>query len=104
MVERIQLSPEPYLMGEYHSAHQPLSVGPMHRLCAAHGLSPIGSASLPEMFPAMLDEERRALVMAAADLPMREVLLDLATNQTFRRDLVAKGACPPSTPWRRPGG
>jgi hypothetical protein len=28
LVERLQLSPEPYLMGEYHSAHQPLDVGP----------------------------------------------------------------------------
>ena len=53
------------------------------------------------MFPEMLDPERRALVMEAADPPMREVLLDLAINQTFRRDLFARGACPPSTPWRR---
>lgn len=101
LVERLQLSPEPYLMGEYHSAHQPLYVGPVHRLCAAHGLSHIGSASLPEMFPEMLDPERRAFVMEAADAPMREVLLDLAINQTFRRDLFARGACPPSAPWRR---
>jgi hypothetical protein len=53
------------------------------------------------MFPALLDPERRALVMEAVDAPMREVLLDLAINQTFRRDLFARGACPPSTPWRR---
>lgn len=101
LVEALQPMPESYLVGEYHSAHQPLYVGPMHRLCAAHGLSPIGSATLPEMFPEILDPERRALVMEAADLPMREVLLDLAINQTFRRDLFARGACPPSTPRRR---
>jgi SAM-dependent methyltransferase len=99
--EHLQGSSKSYLLGEYHSAHQPLYVGPMHRLCAAHGLTPIGSATLPDMFPEMLDPERRALVMEAADAPMREVLLDLAINQTFRRDLFARGACPPSTPWRR---
>jgi SAM-dependent methyltransferase len=101
LLEGLQPMPEAYLVGEYQSAHQPLYVGPMHRLCAAHGLTHIGSASLPEMFPEMLDPERRALVMEAADAPMREVLLDLAINQTFRRDLFARGPCPPSTPWRR---
>jgi SAM-dependent methyltransferase len=101
LVERLQPMPESYLVGEYQSAHQPLYVGPMHRLCMAHGLTHIGSASLPEMFPEMLDPERRSLVMEAVDAPMREVLLDLAINQTFRRDLFARGACPPSTPWRR---
>ncbi len=101
LVEALQPMPESYLLGEYHSAHQPLYVGPMHRLCRSHGLTHIGSATLPEMFPEMLDPERRALVLGAADLPMREVLLDLAINQTFRRDLFARGACPPSTPWRR---
>lgn len=100
-IERLLPMPESYLVGEYQAAHQPLYVGPMHRLCAAHGLTPIGSASLPEMFPEMLDPDRRALVMEAADDPMREVLLDLAINQTFRRDLFARGACPPSAPWRR---
>jgi SAM-dependent methyltransferase len=99
--EHLQGSSTSYLLGEYHSAHQPLYVGPMHRLCGAHGLTHIGSATLPDMFPEMLDPERRALVMEAADPPMREVLLDLAINQTFRRDLFARGACPPSTPWRR---
>lgn len=101
LIERLQPMPEAYLVGEYQSAHQPLYVGPMHRLCAAHGLSHIGSATLPEMFPEMLDPQRRSLVMEADDLPMREVLLDLAINQTFRRDLFAKGPCPPSRPWRR---
>ena len=39
--------------------------------------------------------------MEAVDAPMREVVLDLVINQTFRRDLFARGAGPPSTPWRR---
>jgi SAM-dependent methyltransferase len=99
--EHLQGSSTSYLLGEYHSAHQPLYVGPMHRLCGAHGLTHIGSATLPDMFPALLDPGRRALVMEAVDAPMREVVLDLVINQTFRRDLFARGACPPSTPWRR---
>ncbi|KEF41339.1 MAG: hypothetical protein ER33_11870 [Cyanobium sp. CACIAM 14] len=93
--------PKDYLRCEYHSAHQPLYVGPMHRMCAAHGLSHIGSASLPEMFPQWLDPDRRCLVMEAADAPMREVLLDLAINQSFRRDLFARGVRTPSPAWRR---
>ncbi|AFY28586.1 class I SAM-dependent methyltransferase [Cyanobium gracile] len=100
-IEQFQPLPEAYLVGEYQAAHQPLYVGPMHRLCRAHGLTPIGSASLPELFPELLDPGRRALVMEAVDAPMREVLFDLAINQTFRRDLFARGACPPSTPWWR---
>ncbi len=99
--EHLQESSSSYLLGEYHSAHQPLYVGPMHRLCAAHGLTHIGSASLPEMFPEMLDPQRRSQVMGAVDRSMREVLLDLAINQTFRRDLFAKGPCPPAESWRR---
>ena len=66
----------------------------MHRLCASHGLSPIGSATLPEMFPQLLDPQRRALVLGAADAEMREVLLDLAIHQSFRRDLFAYGRRP----------
>jgi SAM-dependent methyltransferase len=93
--------PAEYLPCEYHAGHQPLYVGPMHRLCAVHGLTHIGSASLPEMFPELLDPGRKSLVMEAADPPMREVLLDLATNQTFRRDLFAKGTRKPSSTWRR---
>lgn len=99
--EQLRPMPEAYLVGEYQEAHQPLYVGPMHRLCAAHGLSPVGSATLPEMFPNLLDPGRRALVEEGSDAPMREVLLDLVINQTFRRDLFAKGVRRPTAAWRR---
>ncbi len=99
--EQLRPMPEDYLAGEYQAAHQPLYVGPMHRLCEAHGLSHIGSASLPEMFPSLLDPGRRALVEEGGDAAMREVLLDLAIHQTFRRDLFAKGIRRPPAPWRR---
>jgi len=99
--EQLRPMPEDYLAGEYQAAHQPLYVGPMHRLCEAHGLSHIGSASLPEMFPGLLDPGRRALVEEGGDAAMREVLLDLAIHQTFRRDLFAKGIRRPPVPWRQ---
>ena len=92
---------DPYLAGEYSASHQPLYVGPMHRLCAAHGLTAIGSATLPELFPSMLDPARLALLEQAEDPAMRQVLLDLLINQTFRRDLFAHGVRPPAPAWRR---
>ncbi len=93
--------PEDYLAGEYQAAHQPLYVGPMHRLCEKAGLSHIGSASLPEMFTSLLDPGRRALVEQGSDAAMRQVRLDLAIHQTFRRDLFARGMRRPTALWRR---
>jgi hypothetical protein len=99
--EQLRPMPEDYLAGEYQAAHQPLYVGPMHRLCENAGLSYIGSASLPEMFTSLLDPGRRALVEQGSDAAMRQVLLDLAIHQTFRRDLFARGLRRPTSPWRR---
>lgn len=99
--EQLRPMPEDYLAGEYQAAHQPLYVGPMHRLCEKAGLSHIGSASLPEMFTSLLDPGRRALVEQGHDAAMRQVLLDLAIHQTFRRDLFARGLRRPTAPWRR---
>ncbi|MBD2718873.1 methyltransferase regulatory domain-containing protein [Synechococcus sp. FACHB-909] len=97
----LQGASEAYLVGEFQAAHQPLYVGPMHRLCSTHSLSYVGSANLPELFPELLDPGRRSLVMEASDPLMREVLLDLAIVQSFRRDLFVKGPCLPSPAWRR---
>ncbi|MFO0076861.1 MAG: class I SAM-dependent methyltransferase [Cyanobacteriota bacterium] len=98
----LEHQPVSYLLGEYHSCHQPLYVGPMHRQAAGCGLHWIGSATLPELFPQLLDPQRRELVLAAADAELREVLLDLAIHQSFRRDLFAYGRRPlPATEHRR---
>ncbi|MCT0224859.1 class I SAM-dependent methyltransferase [Synechococcus sp. CS-1328] len=86
-----------YLMGEYHATHQPLYVGPMHRACAQVGLTHVGSASLPELFPQMLDSPRAAWICQAPNAAMQEIAFDLAINQTFRRDLFARGVIPPSS-------
>ena len=68
----------------------------MHRACARYGLQAVGSATLPEQFPELLDVARLQLLDQAPSAELREVWLDLLINQTFRRDLFAKGVVPPS--------
>ena len=92
---RLAQSPPSYLEGEFQATHQPLYVGAMQRDCTRCGLMPIGTATLPELFPEMLDPRRRQLLEEAPEPPLREVLLDLLIHQSFRRDLYAKGVVPP---------
>jgi hypothetical protein len=73
----------------------------MHRLCASHGLMPVGSATLPEMFLELLDPDRRSVVLAATDPGLRQVLFSLAIHQSFRRDLFVRGVRAPAPSWRR---
>lgn len=87
-------APAPYLLGEFHRSHQPQYVGTMLRECEAAGLSLVGTATLPELFPQLLDSHRLQLLQAAPTLPLRETLLDLLIHQSFRRDLYAKGVVP----------
>lgn len=94
-LDRLDQTPAGYRMGEFQAAHQPLYVGPMQRDCASHGLLPIGTATLPELFPELLDPRRRQLLEQAESAAQREVLLDLLIHQGFRRDLYAKGVVPP---------
>ncbi|MFY8149293.1 MAG: class I SAM-dependent methyltransferase [Prochlorococcaceae cyanobacterium] len=94
-LESLAKAPTTYLVGEYQATHQPLYVGPLHRSCAEVGLSYVGSASMPELFPQMLDPCRASWVAQAQDPPTREILFDLAINQSFRRDLFARGVVPP---------
>ncbi|MFM7675413.1 MAG: methyltransferase regulatory domain-containing protein [Synechococcus sp.] len=95
-LEGVEKASSSYLMGDYHATHQPLYVGPFHRTCAEVGLAHVGTANLPELFPQMLDPRRAAWVAQAADPSVCEILLDLAINQTFRRDLFARGVVPPN--------
>ncbi|QPN58962.1 methyltransferase regulatory domain-containing protein [Synechococcus sp. CBW1002] len=96
-LQALSKAPSDYLMGEYHATHQPLYVGPMHRACVQTGLTHVGSASLPELFPQMLDATRAAWLDQAPNAAMREIAFDLAINQSFRRDLFARGVVPPSS-------
>ncbi|CAK6698044.1 class I SAM-dependent methyltransferase [Synechococcus sp. CBW1107] len=90
-------APGTYLLGEYQATHQPLYVGPMHRACAQAGLTHVGSATLPELFPQMLDPIRAAWVAQARHPALQEILFDLAISQSFRRDLFARGVVPPNS-------
>ncbi|MFM7362779.1 MAG: methyltransferase regulatory domain-containing protein [Cyanobium sp.] len=90
------------MCGEYLSVHwQPLYLGEMHGLCAAHKLSHLGSATLPELFEVFLPERVRPVVSGEANPQIREALLDLAINQSFRRDLFVKGKLGLSAPLRQ---
>jgi hypothetical protein len=102
-LKRIRAHPDSaYLCGEYLSLHwQPLYVGQMHGLCAAHKLSHLGSATLPELFELFLPERMRPVVSGEANPRIREALFDLAINQAFRRDLFVKGRVELSGPLRQ---
>ncbi len=84
-----------YLLHEYANAGwEPLYVDDVHPRMAAHQLRYIGSATLPELFPNLLPP---AIQQAAGvDLPQGpdELVIDIATNKRFRRDLFVHGFQP----------
>ncbi len=102
-LKRIGANPDlAYLCGEYLSAHwQPLYVGEVHSLCAAHKFSHLGSATLSELFEVFLPDRLRTVLGAEANPRIREALFDLAINQSFRRDLFVKGRLELSGPLRQ---
>lgn len=84
-----------YLLHEYANAGwEPLYVDDVHPRMAAHQLRFLGSATLPELFPNLLPP---AIQQAAgADHPQGpdELVIDIATNKRFRRDLFVHGFQP----------
>jgi len=83
------------LCGEYGPEQwQPFYVGEVHQLAMAHQLSYAASANLPENFPSLLPAPVAELLAAEGDSTIRQALLDLAINQSFRRDLFVKGPLP----------
>ncbi len=84
-----------YLAAEFANEHwQPFYVGEVHRFAASHKLKFVASATLPENHPGLLPPELASVVNGEADFLIRQALLDLAINQSFRRDLFVKGALP----------
>ncbi|MEB3199495.1 MAG: class I SAM-dependent methyltransferase [Synechococcaceae cyanobacterium] len=84
-----------YLLHEYnHSQWKPQFVDDVIRQAADVDLHYVGSASLPEGFQGLLPEPFRAVVMQQNDHDQRELVRDLLTNQSFRRDIYAKGRDP----------
>ena len=80
-----------YLAQEYVENWQPLYAAEMHHLCRQHKLTHVGTATLPELVEHLLPENLRDVVLAERNPALRETLLDLATNQSFRRDLFMRG-------------
>jgi len=90
-----QIDQPNYLCGEYGpESWQPFYVAEVHRLAAAHKLDHVASASLPDNYPSLLPSHVAAVVEEERDPLIRQSLLDMAINQSFRRDLFVKGAIP----------
>ncbi|MCP9915178.1 class I SAM-dependent methyltransferase [Cyanobium sp. ATX 6F1] len=97
----IDQQPANYLCQEFaNEGWQPLYVAEMHQRCADHALEPAGSATLADLFEQLMAEPMRSLVLAESDPVIRQTLIDLATNKSFRRDLFVRGPLPLS-PQRR---
>ncbi|MCT0224856.1 class I SAM-dependent methyltransferase [Synechococcus sp. CS-1328] len=92
-LSQIPLSPVNYLTQEYGSkGWAPMFVSDMHQRCKNHKLSPVASATLPDLFDDLLVESLHDTVLAEKNSLIRSTLIDLATNKAFRRDIFAKGS------------
>ncbi len=82
-----------YLVQEYlHENWHPLWFSQVTEELAGAKLSYVGSATLPENYlPGLLSPELAAIVRAGEGVTMQQELIDLAINQSFRRDLYSRG-------------
>ncbi|KAF0652412.1 SAM-dependent methyltransferase [Cyanobium sp. Copco_Reservoir_LC18] len=84
-----------YLCGEFaNEGWQPLYVADLHRRCMSHKLHPLGTATLPEAFDQLLAPSIQGPIFAEANSLIRQTMIDLATNKSFRRDVFVKGLDP----------
>lgn len=84
-----------YLLHEYnHREWQPLYANQVIGQAQPLGLSHLGSATLAENFDGLLPEAFRPLIQEQQDPALRELVRDLLTNQSFRRDVYVKGRDP----------
>lgn len=84
-----------YLLHEYnHSEWQPLYANQVIGQAQQLGFSYLGSATLAENFDGLLPEPYRRLIQQQQDPALRELVRDLLTNQSFRRDVLVKGQDP----------
>jgi len=88
----LQFAPVDYLCGEFaNDGWSPLYVTEMLARCASHKLSWLGSATYSESLVELLPPPLRDLVIRESRPAARELLIDLATNKAFRRDLLVRG-------------
>ncbi|HEY1078144.1 MAG TPA: class I SAM-dependent methyltransferase [Fontimonas sp.] len=82
-----------YLVQEYlHENWHPLWFSQVAEELAGAKLSYVGSATLPENYlPNLLSPQLAAIVRGGEGQTMQQELIDLAINQSFRRDLYCRG-------------
>lgn len=82
-----------YLVQEYlHENWHPLWFSQVSEELAGAKLSYVGSATLPENYlPSLLSPELAQIVRNGEGRTMQQELIDLAINQSFRRDLYCRG-------------
>ncbi|MEI7952386.1 MAG: class I SAM-dependent methyltransferase [Synechococcaceae cyanobacterium ELA182] len=94
-LEAISSQSPAYLLHEYNHAHwQPQYADQVMRQASEHEFQYLGSATLPETFDGLLPEAFRAVLASCSDPGHHEFVRDLLTNQSFRRDVYAKGRDP----------
>lgn len=82
-----------YLVQEYlHENWHPLWFSQVAEELSAAKLSYVGSATLPENYlPNLLSPQLAEIVRSGEGQTMQQELIDLAINQSFRRDLYCRG-------------
>lgn len=84
-----------YLTQEYsNECWQLQHAADMMAQAATVKLEWLGTATLPEVFEALMPAEIQALIAEERDPVLRESLRDIALCQAFRRDLYVKGRGP----------
>lgn len=101
-MEKAPTKDQRYLSQEYaNDGWQPLYVADMHQRLMEHKLRHLASATLPELFDDLLPEPVHAVVKTEQDPLVRETLLDLGTNKSFRRDIFVNGQVHLNQPQRQ---
>ena len=84
-----------YLLHEYNNSHwQPLYANQVIEPLRELGLRYLGSATLAENFEGLLPVPVQQQIQRQSEPGLRELVRDLATNQSFRRDVYVKGMDP----------
>lgn len=93
-VEQIRKQDPNYLAHEYlNRGWQPIWFNDMSNALSAAKLSYVGTANVGDMFlNNILPQAQKDILAQYDDVIMREVIIDVLVNQTFRKDVFARGA------------
>ena len=95
-VEKIPNLDKNYLVNEYlHEEWTPFWFDEMERELSSHKLRFVGTATASDWYlVAMLPENAKRILATYSDPTERQVMLDVLVNQSFRRDIWARGQAP----------